>query len=88
MSVVIGVVAALAVAILLVYLYPDATETWLTRLLLARKVIFGIGIFVLALFLIATSASWLPILGGAILVAIFVYLLLDPNNELADLNPL
>ena len=88
MSLVVGVIAAAVVAIVLVYLFPDATEKWLMRLLLARKIIFGVGIFILALFLVATSASWLPFLGGAILVTIFVYLLLDPENELGDLNPL
>lgn len=88
MSLIIGVIAAAVVALALVYMFPDATEKWLTRLLLARKVVFGVGIFILALFLLATSASWLPFLGGAILVTIFVYLLLDPENELGDLNPL
>lgn len=88
MSILLGVLAAAAVAILLVYLYPEATETWLLRLLTAKKIVFGVGTFILALFLIATSASWLPFLGVALLVAIFVYIALDPENELGDLNPL
>jgi hypothetical protein len=88
MSLVLGIIAASLVAIGLVWLFPDATERWLRRLMLARKIIFGTGLFVLSLFLIATSASYLPFIGVAILVIIFVYLLLDPQNELADLNPL
>lgn len=88
MSLLAGVVAAAVAAVLLIHFYPDATEKWLLRLLTTKKIVFGVGTFILALFLIATSASWLPLLGFAILVAIFVYIFLDPENELSDLNPL
>lgn len=88
MSILIGAVAAAVVALALVYMYPEETERWLTRLLTAKKIVFGVGTFILALFLIATSASWLPILGFVLLVLIFAYILLDPENELGDLNPL
>lgn len=87
MSLVIGLIVAFGVAFALVSLYPDTTERWLRRLMLARKVIFGIGLFIFAVFLVATGASYLPFIGGALLVIIFVYLLVDPENELADLNP-
>jgi len=88
MSIALGVVAAAVVATILVSLFPEATERWLNRLLLARKILFGIAVFILALFLLATSTALLPFIGGAILVLIFAYLLLDPENQLSDLNPL
>lgn len=81
MSLVMGLVAALVIAVALVYFFPEATEKWLMRVLLARKIIFGVGIVILALFLLATSAGLLPIIGGAILVLVFLYLLVDPQGE-------
>jgi len=88
MSIALGVVAAAVVAAVLVSVFPKGTERWLSRLLLARKVVFGIAIFIFALFLLATSTALLPFIGGAILVLIFAYLLIDPENQLSDLNPL
>ena len=88
MSIALGVVAAAVVAAVLVSLFPEGTERWLNRLLLARKVVFGIAVFILALFLLATGTALLPFIGGAILVLIFAYLLIDPENQLSDLNPL
>ena len=88
MSIALGVVAAAVVATILVSLFPKGAERWLNRLLLARKVVFGIAVFILALFLLATGTALLPFIGGAILVLIFAYLLIDPENQLSDLNPL
>ena len=88
MSLALGVVAAAVVAAILVSLFPGGTERWLNRLLLVRKVVFGIAIFVFALFLLATGTALLPFIGGALLVLIFAYLFIDPENQLSDLNPL
>lgn len=88
MSLLLGVLAAAAVAFVLVYVYPEETEKWLVRLLTAKRFILGTATLILALFLIATGASYLPILGVVILVSIFVYVLIDPENEFGDLNPL
>lgn len=87
MSVLLGVTAAAIVAGLLVYFFPEGTEKWLSRLLTARRIVFGIGAVILGLFLLATSAGFLPYIGFGILVSIFVYVYMDPDNELQDLNP-
>ena len=82
MSVVLGVIVVVLVALALWYFFPEATEKWLTRVLVARKIVFGAGLIILSLFLLSTGALGLMLVGGTILLLIVLYLLDDPNGEL------
>lgn len=82
MSVVAGVIAVIVTALLLWHFFPEGTEKWLTRVLIARKLVFGVGLIILSLFLLSTGALGLMLVGGLILLLIVLYLLDDPNGEL------
>lgn len=77
----IYLVAIAVTALLLLYFFPEATERWVRRVMLARKVVFGILAIVLALFLLATGAATLMLLGGAIILLGLLWVLTDPNDE-------
>lgn len=82
MSVVVGVVVVVLVALALWHFFPEGTERWLTRVLIARKLVFGVGLVILSLFLLSTGAFGLMLVGGVILLLIVLYLLDDPHGEL------
>lgn len=84
MSILAGVAVAIAAALILWYLYPDAVERWLVRILTAKRVVFGVGAVILSLFLLSTGSFGLMVLGGVILALIVWYLLEDPDGIIAD----
>lgn len=87
MSFLLAVAVVVAAAVVLWYLFPEATERWLTRVLLARKIVFGAGAVILALFLLSTGAFGLMVIGGAVLLLVVLYVLEDPNGELEEYLP-
>lgn len=86
MSLLAGLLVAGVVAVGLWYLFPEGTERWLARLMAAKKIVFGASMIILALFLLATGAFELMLLGVIIFVLVFLYILSDPEGAFSDYN--
>lgn len=84
MSAFIAAMVAIVAALALWRLYPDAVERWLVRILTAKRVLFGIGMVILALFLLSTGALGLMVLGGIIIALIVLYVISDPDEIRAN----
>ncbi|WP_255167137.1 hypothetical protein [Natrononativus amylolyticus] len=55
-----GIVLSIVV---LVYVFPDETRTWWTRVYTTKEVMFGAAGLILAYFLIQTGNLWFVLLG-------------------------
>lgn len=82
MSLALIVAVLVIAAFVLAFMFPEATERWLCRILMVRKVVFSAATVLLAFFLLATGTAVLMAIGAVIVIVAVLYLLTDPYDEL------
>lgn len=59
--------ASIAVAFVIYYLFPEATEEWFWRIARARRLVFGVFSILVAFVLLGSGSLLLMLTGGIIL---------------------
>lgn len=76
----IALFVVVSLGIATVWLFPDGSERFIRGLLFLRRIVFGLGVILLGLFLLYTGAGSLMFIGGIIILLVVIYLLQDPED--------
>jgi len=86
-SFVLALLIVILVAAGIAWLFPEESERFLRGVLVVRRVVFGIGVIILGLFLLSTGAGGLMALGAVILALVVLYLIHDPDDTFGSALP-